>query len=266
MFNISIYITGDCHANYDKIHKWYDRGIVKQNDYLIVCGDFGIWHDNKDQRERFNYLMELPFTILFCDGNHENFDLLNKYPVTIEFGGKVHRIVSNVYHLMRGEIYTIENKTFYVMGGASSHDIDDGILTPSKEVLVSCGVKGNYLTVPHEEFESKYIIYSTSGKYFRVNHVSWWKKELPCNREIYDAKLNLIRINYKCDYIITHCAPISIVNKAFGYSYGEDRLTKYFEFVKDNTEFKHWYFGHYHKDAKINDKFTAVYNKLYEVV
>lgn len=109
---------------------WYDRDIVKQNDCLIVCGDFGIWHDNKEQRKRLNYLMELPFTILFCDGNHENFDLLNKYPVTTEFDGKVHRIVSNVYHLMRGEIYTIENKTFYVMGGASSHDIDDGILTP----------------------------------------------------------------------------------------------------------------------------------------
>ena len=54
---------------------------------------------------------KLPFTICFCDGNHENFDLLNSYDVSVWNGGKVYIIKQNkagepkVIHLMRGKVY-----------------------------------------------------------------------------------------------------------------------------------------------------------------
>ena len=45
-------------------------------------------------------------------------------------GGKVHRIRPHVLHLMRGQIYELEGYRFFTMGGAKSHDIEDGILEP----------------------------------------------------------------------------------------------------------------------------------------
>lgn len=60
--------------------------------------------------------------MLFIDGNHENFDKLNSSPVKIWSGGKVHKIRSNVIHLMRGEVYCIEGNTIFVMGGGYSID------------------------------------------------------------------------------------------------------------------------------------------------
>jgi len=59
---------------------------------------------------------------LFIDGNHENFELLNRLPTVDMFGGKVRKISQKVYHLMRGQVYTIENKSFFTLGGATSHD------------------------------------------------------------------------------------------------------------------------------------------------
>ena len=34
-------------------------------------------------------------------------------------------------HLMRGQIFGIDGLTWFTMGGAASHDIEDGILDPS---------------------------------------------------------------------------------------------------------------------------------------
>ena len=60
--------------------------------------------------------------MLFLDGNHENFDLLNQYPVVDYLGGKAHKISENIYHLMRGEIFTIDGNKYFCMGGAESTD------------------------------------------------------------------------------------------------------------------------------------------------
>lgn len=56
------------------------------------------------------------------DGNHENHALLNEYPVTEWNGGKVHQIQPSVFHLMRGQVFTIDGIKFFTMGGASSRD------------------------------------------------------------------------------------------------------------------------------------------------
>lgn len=43
-------------------------------------------------------------TILFADGNHEQFDALNSYSVDEWNGGKVHIIEPGIIHLMRGQV------------------------------------------------------------------------------------------------------------------------------------------------------------------
>lgn len=143
-----IFITGDTHCDMD-INKLNTTNFPEQksltkDDYVIICGDFGgVWYgDKKSPKEvldkyeipkqllkewgKDNYILnwhnDKNYTTLFIDGNHENHKLLNCYPVEEWNGGFVHRIRPNVIHLMRGQIYTINNKKFFVMGGASSHD------------------------------------------------------------------------------------------------------------------------------------------------
>lgn len=122
-----IYITGDVHAPYDitKLKMFKTSGLTK-NDYLIVAGDFGvIWNfrgEDDEERQLLNWFEDQPYTTLFVDGNHECHPRLNVFPVEEWNGGKIHRIRPSIIHLMRGQVYTINGKKIFTMGGASSHD------------------------------------------------------------------------------------------------------------------------------------------------
>lgn len=49
---------------------------------MIICGDFGgIWDGSEAEQQVLDWLENRPFTTLFVDGNHENFDLLHTCPV-----------------------------------------------------------------------------------------------------------------------------------------------------------------------------------------
>ena len=73
---------------------------------LIVCGDFGlVWRGTRRERLHLDWInTRLRCPVLFLDGNHENFDLLEKYPVSGWQGGLVHRIRPKILHLMRGQV------------------------------------------------------------------------------------------------------------------------------------------------------------------
>lgn len=120
-----IFITGDTHGDID-FHKLTTENFpvegLTRDDYVIVCGDMGIvWGSNSD-RYMQKWWESKPWTTLFVDGNHENFHKLYEYPVEEWHGGKIHRIMPHVYHLMRGQIFDIDGYSFFAMGGAASHD------------------------------------------------------------------------------------------------------------------------------------------------
>ncbi|MDR3644919.1 MAG: hypothetical protein P4M02_07590, partial [Clostridia bacterium] len=84
-----LFITGDVHAD---IKEFQSRafGRIKKNDSVIVCGDFGIlWDGGKEEQKKIKSIGKKRYKTLFVDGEHENFDLLLKYPVTEWNGGKV---------------------------------------------------------------------------------------------------------------------------------------------------------------------------------
>ena len=120
-----IYITGDTHGDKDLIERFAPAGEMPlgTGDCLMICGDFGfLFENNKEENDRLDAFEKLPFEILFIDGNHENFPALFSYPEELWQGGRVHRIRKNIRHLMRGQVFTIEGKRFYTMGGAYSVD------------------------------------------------------------------------------------------------------------------------------------------------
>ena len=134
-----ICLTGDTHAGVD-MHKLSDNALEKAGirlsgkDYLIITGDFGFPFTPDDLKEYeqkkgeylfwINWLKDRPYKVLFVDGNHDNHDWWSEQPVSEMFGGKVqiHPHAENVIHLMRGEVYEIEGKSFFTFGGAASVD------------------------------------------------------------------------------------------------------------------------------------------------
>ena len=191
-----------------------------REDYAIIVGDFGgLWDDSPRETYWLDWLEEKPFTTLFVDGNHENFDRLNELPVHRWQGGNVHYIRPHVLHLMRGQVFEIGGLTFFTMGGAASHDIQDGILDPAAP-----------------DFEQEYWFKRRTRQMFRVKGVSWWSEELPLDEEYAEAVRNLERINWKVDCVLTHCAPTSVVKK-LNESYASDRLTDFLQTVMERCRF-----------------------------
>ena len=121
-----IYLCGDTHGinEIGKITNKAFAGGLSADDFVIVLGDFGLfWSERIDEfMARKNIERYFPATLLFIDGNHENFDMLDQLPRERKFGGTVGVGGENIFWLRRGEIYEIAGRRFLCFGGALSVD------------------------------------------------------------------------------------------------------------------------------------------------
>ena len=223
-----IYVTGDTHGN----QVLWDIGItsfLKKGDIIIVTGDFGIgFFNGKYWAEEmfFDYLAEQEYTTLFCDGNHENFDKLKAYDISEWNGGKVHRIRDNVIHLMRGEIYEIEDRSIFVMGGGYSNDKEYRI--PEKNWWPD--------EMPGEE-EYQNARDNLGRKGYRVDYIF-----------THTAPSETI------EYMLH-------MNRGIKEPGKEERpLEVFLDWVETMTYYNKWYFGHFHMDAELWKNQYAVYD------
>lgn len=121
-----IFITGDTHGiidikKIDMLERLFPD--LDKSDILIITGDWGgLWYGNEQDFKTLDMWANRPWTTVFVDGNHENFNALNSLPVIEWCGGLVHRVHKGVYHLMRGEVYNINGYIFFTFGGAISTD------------------------------------------------------------------------------------------------------------------------------------------------
>lgn len=247
-----IFATGDTHGQFLRFDPKYfpEQENMTRDDYVIICGDFGgVWSGSPDDDKKLDWLSDLPFTILFVDGNHENFDALNALPMEVWHGGKIHRVRSNLLHLTRGQVFEIDGCTFFSMGGASSHDIEDGVL----DAYAS-------------DFERQYWTLRRMGARFRVNHYSWWEEELPSEEEYATARTNLECAGWKVDYVITHCAPTSVADILGRGEYAPDRLTDFLEEVNGKLKSHCWLFGHYHDNRNIGKHHVLLWEQIVRIV
>lgn len=223
-----IYITGDTHGELSRFYgnAFAEESSLKDGDFLIVCGDFGFVFQApgtaayREEQRMLDSLEELSFTVLFVDGNHENFDRLNgEFPEEIWHGGRIHRIRKNVLHLMRGQVFEIEGKKIFTMGGGYSMD-----------------------------------------KHIRKEGLSWWRQEMPSNEEYREATLNLKKHDFKIDFIISHTAPSEIIYAmGSAPDLHEVELNGFFDWLLHEASFDWWYFGHWHRDEEYYGKFRALY-------
>ena len=223
-----VYITGDTHGDIS----WFKNPKLKklgEKDILIICGDFGFLWNPKSEAEKKNLeiLKSKKYTICFLDGAHENFDVLDAYTPYRWKGGNAHKIANNIFHLMRGEIFTLDNKTFFVMGGGESDDRD----------MREPGVSWWEEEMPNAE-EIKNAEDNLKDANYNVNYILSY--EAPA------VAKDFLKLHLK------EAAKISPLNT-------------YLQELTKNVDYYHWYFGSLHTDLQISKKMTAVFNEIHEI-
>lgn len=229
-----IYNTGDIHANQ---YKWVEQihPALSSGDILIVNGDFGIgfWNGRYWSEETFfDWISEQEYTVLFVDGNHENFNKLNGYPVELWNGGKVHKIRHNLIHLMRGEVYNIDGIVVLVFGGGYSMDKyrrQENVSWWPQEMPSEVEYKNAEKNLRKANYQVDYIITHTA----------------PSDSLYYLSSIQSLGI--KKDVI------------------EELPLNIFLDDIQRRVTYKHWYFGHFHVDVEIWRNQTAVFSSIREL-
>lgn len=223
------YITGDTHIPIDiqKLTPEYFplQDSLTRNDYLIICGDFGGVWN--DSKIRIEYL-----------------NWLNSRKFTTLFVDGNHENFDKLYEMpvspwKGGKVHYVRDNIIHLMRG-QIFDIDG-----TKFFTMGGG--------------------NSVDKAFRTIHESWWPQEMPSKYEYQAAYASLEKAEYKADYIISHTAPTSIIKKyKLKYHY-EEELTDFFDDIMERLEFKKWFFGHFHDDIILDDKFNLMYNRIYDL-
>lgn len=229
-----IYCTGDTHGNQ---YKWVAQiePVLSPGDILIICGDFGIgfWNGRYWSEETFfDYISEHSYTVLFIDGNHENFNKLNAYPVETWNGGKVHKIRHNLIHLMRGEVYCIEGLRIFTFGGGYSIDKyrrQENISWWPQEMPSD----EEYLNAEENLNKAGYQVD------FVITHTA------PSESVYYLSTIRSLGIRNDVSEELT--------------------LTTFLDEIQQQVKYKHWYFGHFHVDAELWRNQTAILNSVREI-
>lgn len=100
---------------------------------------------------------------------------------------------------------------------------------------------------------------------FRIKGVSWWPEELPSDEEYVTAIETLERAGWQVDYVISHCAPTSVIQK-LDSGYQADALTEFFEMVNRRLDFHYWFFGYYHNNTKVTEKHILLWEQIVQLV
>ena len=229
-----IHLVGDIHGKPDILSKKNKNKMddpIEDDDIIIFLGDFGLfWYDNPSKEEKYwlDWLTKKPNTIMFLDGNHENHNVIEQFPEEERYGGKVgiHKTdYGEIIHLKRGEIYTIENETFLVLGGALSID----------------------------------KIYRRENKSWWPQEL--WSKDQEHNA-LDNLTEKHWDVDYVLSHTCPDSVIFSVID---GFSPKiADPTSKFFEFIANRLEFKGWFFGHFHVDRNFMDPAEDFYACLYQ--
>lgn len=220
-----LYITGDTHGQMSFFADCCK--FANTDDYVAICGDFGFLFTNDSKENEFlDFLVKTaPYTILFVDGNHENFEAINSYPVEEWNGGKIHRIRKNIIHLMRGQVYTVEGMKIFTMGGAYS---------------VDRGMRQKDVSYWEEELPDD-AEYKEATKNLLANG-----NEVDIILTHTGPKEMIMRLGYEPYYY-------------------DAELTGFLDWVLHEVKFKKWYFGHFHQDKSITPECRQMYTDVAKV-
>ena len=167
------YITGDCHAHFDKLI-WLARFNKKlgKEDVIILLGDVGLNYFGADKdRENKKKLADFPNYFLCIHGNHEERPYhIQTYRTQIRRGGEVYYEPEfpNIVFAKDGEIYDFDGKKAIAIGGA----------------------------------------YSQDKEYRLITGLPWFPDEQPDDKVKSQVVNKLNEVDWKIDYVFSHTCPL----------------------------------------------------------
>lgn len=239
-----IWITGDIHGDFRPIRNFYKSGRMssKDNNYLIILGDFGgNYFFNKRDDHFKKHLGKYDLTYFVIRGNHEErpVNCMARFPkkwhLEIFWGNAVW--VENDYPYIKYALdvpskYTIGNKTALVYPGAYSVD---------KEFRLARG----YSYFPEEQM--------TEYEQIRGIHLAE-------------------KTRY-CDYIFAHTCPsmfepyiCDLFLRGLDQSKIDKTTENYLNTIINMVKYERFYFGHYHDNRNIIPyKATMLFDNVIEL-
>jgi predicted phosphohydrolase len=233
-----LFLTGDIHGNphLSLSTKNFPEGAkLTKKDKVIILGDFGLFWSYKRTKEEMNklkWLDEKPWTTLFIDGNHDNFDLLENLQETDMFGNLVGIAGHSIFHLRRGICYRIDGRKILTIGGAHSHD----------------------------------RIYRTWGRSM------WKQEEITdedirkAKEAVEDVMFDVDYILTHCAPVNKAMGAMPQEAMHLWQPDGSEERLQWF-WDTSGVEFKRWYCGHYHTNfgPTYDEKFECLYTNVVEV-
>lgn len=216
-----VYITGDCHGDFDRIIEFCEDACTTDGDVLVILGDAGInYHGNPSDNELKQMLSDLPITLLCIHGNHEQRpETIDTYVETEWNGGIVYvePEFPNLLFAKDGEIYALKGWRCIAVGGAYSVD-----------------------------------------KYSRREGLSWWPDEQPDGEIMAQVEARLAKEHWRVDAVFSHTCPLKYIpHEEFLPNVNQDTVDRsteeWLDSIEDRLTYDIWYCGHWHTDKRDYD-------------
>lgn len=219
-----IYITGDTHREFYKLHD-----VEKNKDnMLIILGDVGINYYLDERDKKLKEQLNSYNIKLFCiQGNHEERpENISTYKEIDMFGGKVfiEEEYPNLIFAKNGELYDIDNKKVLVIGGA----------------------------------------YSVDKNYRIIYGYPWFKDEQLNKEEMdnilnkYKGQYIDIVLSHTCPL---KYEPTEVFMKCIDQSDVDKSMEKFLDRVEESINYDKWYCGHYYTEKQI-DKLEFMFGRI----
>lgn len=213
------FVTGDTHRDFSR----FDGIDLPEGSNVIILGDAGINYrlNAEDASFKKSLAKKYPYTFYCVRGNHEERPENIEGMETVycaEVNGYVYEEPEypNIKYFIDGGVYTIDNHSALVIGGAYSVDKD-------------------YRLARHP-----------NGGW------SGWFKDEQLTAQEQDAILEAVRGRH-FDFILTHTCPVSLEPTDLFLGFVNQQtidksMELWLEKVKESVDYKVWLFGHFHGD------------------
>lgn len=225
------YFTGDVHGNVEEFMDRFRNRSLTINDTIVILGDAGLnyYGNYKDHEKKMKLYYAIPATIFCVHGNHEmRPENIAGFKCKNYCGGLVwyQEHMPHIVYAIDGMRYKFGKRTALVMGGAYSID---------KYYRLSCG-----------------------ANWFADEQIAEEKR-----LEILDS----IRENPSVDLVLTHTCPYEwqptdLFISGIDQSTVDNSMEHFFTECERLLDYKHWLFGHFHDNRKINDKATMLFDDV----
>lgn len=237
MINVSrIFVTGqsDTHGPLE-LNRLSNKNFplareLNKSDTLLITGDAGfMWSDSAESKYWDDWAEDRPFSIMSCYGNHSNYSAIRSLPITEWNGAKVRMVRSHVGYIENGEIFNLNNFSFFCMGGARS--VDKGWRTEN-------------VTWWSSEMPS-------------FQELDYGARNLAAHN---------MSVDFILSHCGPTSVVKALMPNAFNEN-DIDPLMSFFEkYIKSNISFQAQFMGHYHQDRTILDKYHILYNDIIEIM